>query len=217
MFCKNCGNQLNEEASFCPKCGTKIGTASDIRTQDTSGYSENLIKPKKRKREKIIVLFFIALIAAVWVFQRQDDLNQAANVNKGKGADDPVTVAQTYMICIQYRDTSYIVKYLDEQLDNDTYISRLEENFAVLVADGVDKINMDGITYDVGETYKQFGNTYVDIDIHYSEQGRFGGNAVFGKNYKMTLILHRASTPDGEKWFLGKVPSSYHIDETGLL
>jgi hypothetical protein len=24
-FCKNCGNQLNEGAKFCPKCGTVIG------------------------------------------------------------------------------------------------------------------------------------------------------------------------------------------------
>ena len=24
-FCKNCGNQLNEGAKFCPKCGTVVG------------------------------------------------------------------------------------------------------------------------------------------------------------------------------------------------
>ncbi len=24
MFCKNCGNKLNEKASFCPNCGTKV-------------------------------------------------------------------------------------------------------------------------------------------------------------------------------------------------
>ena len=82
MYCEICGNQLNEGAAFCSKCGTKIGAVSGTRMQETSGYSENLIKPKKRKHGKIIVLIVIALIAAVWVFHRQDDLNQAANVNK---------------------------------------------------------------------------------------------------------------------------------------
>lgn len=214
MFCKNCGNQLNEGASFCPKCGTKIGAATDIRMQVTSRSSENLIKPKKRKHGKIIVLIVIALIAAVWVFHRQDDLNQAANVNKGKGADEPITVAQAYMTCIQYKDTSYMEKYYDEQLNNDIYVSRMQDNMAAL-ADI--EINMNGITYDVGETYKEFGNTYINIDIHFSKKGLLGGNALFENGKVISIILHKASTPDGEKWFFGKVPSSVHIDETGLL
>lgn len=215
MFCQNCGSQLNEGAVFCPKCGTKTDAVSGIPVQDMGENNIKPIKPKKRKSGIIIVLIVIVLIAYAF-FSRYSGDSSHSNVNNGKGADDPITVAQAYMLCIQYRDTSYIEKYLDEQLDNDAYISRLEENFAVLAADGVDKINMDGITYDVGETYKESGNTYVSIEIHYSEQGRFGGNAVFGKSYKMTLNLHRAPTPDGEKWFLGKVPSSVHNDNTGL-
>lgn len=28
MFCQNCGNKLDDDAKFCPKCGTKTSETS---------------------------------------------------------------------------------------------------------------------------------------------------------------------------------------------
>ena len=29
MFCKNCGEKLEEDTAFCPACGTKLGESID--------------------------------------------------------------------------------------------------------------------------------------------------------------------------------------------
>ena len=49
MFCQKCGNQLNEGAAFCPKCGAKVDAISEPRVQETNGNSMTITKLKKRK------------------------------------------------------------------------------------------------------------------------------------------------------------------------
>ena len=39
-FCKNCGNKLNENAKFCPKCGAKT-TLSENNAEVSSSQSVN--------------------------------------------------------------------------------------------------------------------------------------------------------------------------------
>ena len=40
-FCRMCGNKLNADASFCPKCGTQIAIASNkTETSVTTGYTQ---------------------------------------------------------------------------------------------------------------------------------------------------------------------------------
>ena len=45
MYCKNCGNKLNEGASFCSKCGTSLNAPLNI--------------PTPKKKSKIWILFVI--------------------------------------------------------------------------------------------------------------------------------------------------------------
>lgn len=45
-FCKNCGNQLNEGAKFCPKCGTVIGREE---VNPTSAPTLQEVKQPERK------------------------------------------------------------------------------------------------------------------------------------------------------------------------
>lgn len=35
MFCKNCGNELNENASFCNKCGANVRTVKESAQNNT--------------------------------------------------------------------------------------------------------------------------------------------------------------------------------------
>lgn len=98
------------------------------------------------------------------------------------------TVAKAYMSCVQSAGTAGI------------------------------EINTDGITYDVGDEYTSSGSICVDVEIHYAPKGLFGGNSLIRNGYTIKLTLHKASTPDGEKWFVGKPKSSVlYIDETGLM
>ncbi len=35
MFCKNCGNEIQEGTAFCPNCGAKVGESSSANEQNT--------------------------------------------------------------------------------------------------------------------------------------------------------------------------------------
>lgn len=62
MFCENCGNQLNEGAVFCPRCGVQTGAGSGVRVQGTNKSNVNLKKPKKTLLMILIcigVIFYI--------------------------------------------------------------------------------------------------------------------------------------------------------------
>lgn len=69
MFCKNCGNELNEEALFCGKCG-----ANQSDFQNTSGSTAAKEKPDTAK---IIVGIIILIILAAFVVNLMDWLLSA--------------------------------------------------------------------------------------------------------------------------------------------
>lgn len=65
MFCQNCGNQLNEGAAFCPRCGVQTSAASGMRVQGTSGNGVRQTNPKKIKTMILICIGIIFCI--VWL------------------------------------------------------------------------------------------------------------------------------------------------------
>lgn len=54
MICQKCGNQLNEGAAFCPKCGTKTDAASGVRVRGAYENGISQTKPKKWKSKLLI-------------------------------------------------------------------------------------------------------------------------------------------------------------------
>ena len=58
MFCKNCGNQLNDNANFCPKCG--------CRTNDNDIIQSNVNNNKTGSNSKKLFsyAFYLSLINA---------------------------------------------------------------------------------------------------------------------------------------------------------
>ncbi len=79
MFCKKCGNQLNDGAVFCPKCGTPVTQnvetvnnteeIQDTKSSDTlSQRVRSLVEiPKKKVNKKILIISVIAVVAVVIV------------------------------------------------------------------------------------------------------------------------------------------------------
>ena len=50
MFCKNCGNQMNDDAAFCNNCGTPAGQVGDVQVPVSNkvvedGISKFTLKP----------------------------------------------------------------------------------------------------------------------------------------------------------------------------
>ena len=81
MFCKKCGNEVNDGAAFCPKCGAKIEIPAAMKTStvDESVSSDNqkmnsadVSEKKHGKKTSIIIgvlgLVAVAAIALVVVF-----------------------------------------------------------------------------------------------------------------------------------------------------
>lgn len=44
MFCKKCGNKINDGSSFCKECGTKIGISANNSLGKANFYSEDWTK-----------------------------------------------------------------------------------------------------------------------------------------------------------------------------
>ena len=61
MFCRNCGNQVDENKKFCTKCGAmqEITSAAKSPEKDT----EKPPKPPKKKKAWLVVLIIIIVIA----------------------------------------------------------------------------------------------------------------------------------------------------------
>lgn len=42
MFCKNCGSEIQQEWSVCPKCGTSLGEIDNVEEKDTSNPDKKI-------------------------------------------------------------------------------------------------------------------------------------------------------------------------------
>ena len=56
MVCQNCGNQLNEGAAFCPKCGNSVRFTINSVTDN---------QPKKKKSKIGLIIGLFVIIAAI--------------------------------------------------------------------------------------------------------------------------------------------------------
>lgn len=215
MYCMYCGAENSEEAKFCQKCGALLA-AGQAAGQAAVTVRQTVKNPSKIKSVTIrffktiisiisglIGIFVGCVIAFAFIWAITYVFSAKPWVNRGKGADDPTAVARAYLLCCQYRDTSYIEKYLDETWDNNNIMESLEEYFQEMDAINFGEINMSGVTYDVGEEYERKGYTCVSVTIHFAEKGFFGGNTILGYSGETTLVLHMRNTLNGEKWFMG--------------
>lgn len=91
MFCKNCGQEINDEAVICPHCGVATDKFSSVQSE-----------PKKEKNGMAIAgficAFFIPLLG--WIFGGVG-LSRASKRNgKGKGFSIAALVIATVMFFI---------------------------------------------------------------------------------------------------------------------
>ena len=69
MFCQRCGNEIKEGSRFCAKCGCSI----PIDEKNSNKLSECKEKTsQKRKSGKMILIFFLLMIRALWKFGKID-------------------------------------------------------------------------------------------------------------------------------------------------
>lgn len=105
MFCKKCGNELNEGAEFCPKCGTPVNSAmrEEPGKEDVSKY--DFTEKGKSKITLLIILVCVVLVVlgvlAYWIYSTK------INITKAKIGEYTVTVPAEYLSAGNREDAFY--------------------------------------------------------------------------------------------------------------
>lgn len=122
MICKNCGNNLDDNAKFCGKCGTTVSTEDTVSTvmpnpSDTGNTVKNILHNKNIMRFLPKILVLIGLICFFFPFMSVSCAGQKRDIT---GTD----------MIFGDKDTSEDVKEIAEDDDEDGSIF----NIFVLIA-----------------------------------------------------------------------------------
>ena len=132
MFCKNCGNQINQGGSFCPNCGTPIesnvnvnNTQTNVSQVPVNNYNQvqqNNINntPKKDNSKTIILIVCLSLVGLLLIIGGIVLINQIklARVDK-----------------LLQEEAQNINDYLDNDFDN--YYEEEQEEKKYSVGDSI--------------------------------------------------------------------------------
>lgn len=142
MFCPNCGKQVDDNATFCKFCGTKIHVDNDdqntVSNKSTEASDKN-IAPKNNNK-KLLMPVCIAVIAIVAFFVVGNQLY------------NPQKIAEEYFIAVNNKDFSRAYDYLElpegTLLTKDNYLTANSDN-NTYQADGyrIDSIETDNKQY----------------------------------------------------------------------
>jgi hypothetical protein len=82
-YCKNCGAEINGDASFCSDCGQKVERASEILNSDVSVYCDTS-SIKERNIVVALILTFITfgIYSIYWMYKIN---NESLALAKEKG------------------------------------------------------------------------------------------------------------------------------------
>lgn len=166
MYCRHCGKEIRDNASFCPSCGRPVG-------QEHKPYNQN----DKRKKKKwfwifpLLMLIILVLLAGGKVIyslyngagdQNQDQgKSDDGNTDKISGIEDIVTYTEKIGEPCGYKNAlSNLTEKVTTTIDGDTYY-RMQQNYkgipvygrtAVCVTDENEKVvSVNGNMLDVDE------------------------------------------------------------------
>lgn len=92
MFCKNCGAELPENASVCPKCGTGVHSPSESITKES--VSAPSVPGKSASKKKVFLAAAVLIVVlgalAVWKFLPSKDPGYYQNIPWGTSYEDLV-------------------------------------------------------------------------------------------------------------------------------
>lgn len=66
MFCKNCGNELSDDAVFCPKCGSPVKENFDLAQNKSA--NQKVKKEFKFSKFRLTTDFYLTIIIPILIF-----------------------------------------------------------------------------------------------------------------------------------------------------
>ena len=140
MFCKKCGTEIPEDASFCPKCGLSLeNKAADVSENKSSVEQDNSAKAKPKSKKKwiiggaigvvviVIAVIFVLLVGGIII-----GVVVKNNANNKKVADieDKIYAVDLYNI---YDNEDEILSIYDEYLSLPQKLQRNVQNRSDLI------------------------------------------------------------------------------------
>ena len=81
-YCKNCGSQIDENAIFCPRCGSRVnGDSNNMSFNPYGGYGVIDNEPSKLLTVLSFIFWWVGL--AVWLFCRRTRPGKARSALMG--------------------------------------------------------------------------------------------------------------------------------------
>lgn len=104
MECKNCKNQLPENAKFCGKCGQKVEAATKATPKEEAGGKKSLLGGAVT-----IVVFILAFVA--FRYLTQEAISPSSNLNTQDSTSRSELIADTVR---EIKSTTALPTQLDE-------------------------------------------------------------------------------------------------------
>lgn len=80
MYCKWCGNKIDENSKFCPNCGKEVLTSNDD-SQSVISHDSNMVKGEKANVWFAVLSFFIPLAGLIVFLVKKDKEPKTAKVS----------------------------------------------------------------------------------------------------------------------------------------
>ena len=80
MYCKWCGNKIDENSKFCPNCGKEVLTSND-GSQSVISDDSNMVKGEKANVWFAVLSFFIPLAGLIVFLVKKDKEPKTAKVS----------------------------------------------------------------------------------------------------------------------------------------
>lgn len=123
MFCNKCGNQIEDNAAFCPNCGSKIEQTIQQPIEPKKEVKKSKPMSIKTKLKLILALILIIVIGGAVMIATSPSQKIVSSLKSG----DYTKAQNTYSSNFEYGDSSLI---LDIQLGNiiDNTLAKYKEN-----------------------------------------------------------------------------------------
>ena len=176
MYCPKCGNVLDDNSKFCPRCGYRVGNDSTKEInigviKDLSKKSDlNVVKPKKNNvnNGNVVVALLLVIIIIILVFILAVAIKNNRRVTTKQDINEYCKTHSTDTICGNKEEE----KNDFDVLDFSSYsfdVSTSKEGFVNQVKDALTSKEEEGNKYCNNTTYTKL-NSHLDksLNLNYS-------------------------------------------------
>lgn len=157
--CLNCGYKMDQDMSFCPKCGNKIGETSTVVSLNN--------RTKKRKGRIIFVIILLAILVGTTVIMtfQTKSVSDLINVIDLSNEKTLIDAENAYAELPRYKKI-----FVFNAVNMKTARTEINQSKINKVTEQIDKITSGSITKNSGGAITSAENAYEALDDELKEE-----------------------------------------------